>query len=245
MYRAESGLKAAAGPRPRASPAPRYGVAVRVLVVEDDDAIRSVVQRGLQAEGFDVDACGDGAEGLWKALDGGYAAIVLDLLLPGMNGYTVCERIRAEGIATPILVLTAKAGEFDQIEMLDSGADDFLTKPVSIALIAARLRVLIRRSASMSSNLVERGELHYDLGTRTCTVTDRPVALTSREDQLLRRLLLANGACVSRQELLDDVWGAESGIDGSNVDIYLRRLREKLAPVTIDNVRGLGYRITA
>ena len=217
-------------------------------MVEDDDAIRSVVERGLRAEGFDVDACSDGAEGLWKALDGGYAAIVLDLLLPGVNGYIVCERIRAEGIATPILVLTAKAGEFDQIEMLDSGADDFLTKPVSIAVIAARLRVLIRRTASMSSNLIERGELHYDLGTRTCRVADQPVVLTSREDQLLRRLLrrllLANSACVTRQELLDDVWGADSGIDGSNVDIYLRRLREKLAPVTIDNVRGLGYRIT-
>ena len=243
MYGAESGLKPLA--TPSSSLRRRLGTVtpVRVLVVEDDDAIRSVVERGLRAEGFDVDACSDGAEGLWKALDGGYAAIVLDLLLPGMNGYTVCERLRAEGIATPILVLTAKAGEFDQIEMLDSGADDFLTKPVSIAVIAARLRVLIRRTASMSSNLVERGELHYDLGTRTCRVADQPVVLTSREDQLLRRLLLANGACVTRQELLDDVWGADSGIDGSNVDIYLRRLREKLAPVTIDNVRGLGYRI--
>jgi len=216
---------------------------VRVLVIEDDDAIRSVVQRGLQAEGFEVDTCDDGATGLWKALDGGYAAIVLDLLLPGMNGYTVCTKLREEGNATPILVLTAKSGEFDQIDLLDSGADDFLTKPASIAVIAARLRVLIRRSAALSSNTVLRGDLHYDLGSRECAVAGTAVALTSREDQLLRRLLLANGACVTRQELLDDVWGPDSGIDGSNLDIYLRRLREKLTPVAVENVRGLGYRI--
>jgi len=218
---------------------------VRVLVIEDDDAIRSVVERGLRAEGFEVDTCGDGAAGLWKALEGGYAAIVLDLLLPGMNGYTVCERLRSEGDTTPILVLTAKSGEFDQIDLLDSGADDFLTKPASIAVIAARLRVLVRRNSALASNLILRGELHYDLGLRECTVGERAVALTSREDQLLRRLLLANGACVTRQELLGDVWGPESGIDGSNLDIYLRRLREKLAPVPVENVRGLGYRIGA
>lgn len=219
--------------------------AVRILLIEDDDAIRSVVERGLKAEGFEVDACADGSAGLWKALEGGYAAIVLDLLLPGMNGYAVCERLRAEGNATPILVLTAKSGEFDQIDMLDSGADDFLTKPASIAVIAARLRVLIRRSAAMASNAIVRGNLSYDLGMRECSVAEVHVALTSREDQLLRRLLLANGACVTRQELLDDVWGPNSGIDASNLDIYLRRLREKLAPVPVENVRGLGYRIGA
>jgi two-component system, OmpR family, response regulator len=217
--------------------------AVRVLVIEDDDAIRSVLQRGLQAEGFEVDTCADGGEGLWKALDGGYAAIVLDLLLPGMNGYTVCERLRSEGNATPILVLTAKSGEYDQIDLLDSGADDFLTKPASIAVIAARLRVLIRRTASLANNVMLRGALRYDMGLRRCTVAEQPVTLTSREDQLLRRLLLANGACVTRQELLDDVWGPDAGIDASNLDIYLRRLRDKLSPVAVENVRGLGYRI--
>jgi len=218
---------------------------VRVLVIEDDEAIRSVLERGLRAEGFEVDTCADGAEGLWRAIDGGYAAIVLDLLLPGMNGYTVCARLRAEGITTPVLVLTAKSGELDQIDLLDSGADDFLTKPASIALIAARIRVLVRRAAALPSNEIERGDLRYDLGTRACAVAGTDVVLTAREDQLLRRLLLANGACVSRQELLDDVWGANSGSDATNVDIYLRRLREKLAPVAIENVRGLGYRIGA
>jgi two-component system, OmpR family, response regulator len=192
-----------------------------------------VVERGLRAEGFAVDTCADGATGLWKAIDGGYAAIVLDLLLPGLNGYTVCERLRSEGDTTPILVLTAKTGEYDQIDLLDSGADDFLTKPVSIAVIAARLRVLIRRTSSLASNQIQHGDLHYDLGLRVCSV----------DGQLLRRLLLANGACVNRQELLDDVWGPDSGVDGSNLDIYVRRLRDKLAPVTVDNVRGLGYRI--
>jgi DNA-binding response OmpR family regulator len=218
---------------------------VRVLVIEDEEAISSVLERGLRAEGFEVDSCADGGAGLWKALEGGYAAIVLDLLLPGMNGYTVCARLRQEGDTTPILVLTAKSGEFDQIDLLDSGADDFLTKPASIAVIAARLRVLLRRSSAMASNVIVRGDLQYDLGARSCTVADAPVTLTSREDQLLRCLLLANGACVSCQELLDHVWGPDAGIDGSNLDIYLRRLREKLAPVTVENVRGVGYRISA
>ena len=109
-------------------------------MIEDDEAIRSVVERGLQAEGFDVDACVDGPSGLWKALEGGHAAIVLDLLLPGLSGYKVCEQLRSEGVTAPILVLSAKSGEYDQIDLLDSGADDFLTKPASIALISARLR---------------------------------------------------------------------------------------------------------
>jgi two-component system OmpR family response regulator len=217
---------------------------MRVLVIEDDEAIRSVLDRGLQAEGFDVDLCDEGPTGLWKALEGGYAAIVLDLLLPGLSGYRVCEKLRDEGVTTPILVLSAKSGEYDQIDLLDSGADDFLTKPASIALISARLRALIRRDATISSNLIGRGALHYDLATRSCSVNGSAVALTNREDQLLRQLLLANGACMSRQELLDDVWGTGSGTDASIVDIYLRKLRAKLDPVEVENVRGLGYRIT-
>jgi DNA-binding response OmpR family regulator len=215
------------------------------LVIEDDEAIRSVLQRGLRAEGFDVEACADGPSGLWRALDGGFAAIVLDLLLGGLSGYRVCEQLRAEGVTTPILVLTAKSGEYDQIDLLDAGADDFLTKPASIAVVAARLRALIRRAASLSTNVVERGRLRYDIATRTCTVDDASVTLTHREDQLLRQLLLANGGCVSRQELLDDVWGSDSGTDASIVDIYLRKLRTKLSPVEVENVRGLGYRIAA
>lgn len=217
---------------------------MRVLVIEDDEAIRSVLQRGLRAEGFDVDTCDDGPSGLWKGLEGGYAAIVLDLLLPGANGYRVCEQLRAEGTTTPILVLSAKSGEYDQIDLLDLGADDFLTKPASVALIAARLRALIRRGAAITSNVIGRGAVRYDMGMRTCLVKGIEVPLTNREDQLLRQLLLANGACVSRQELFDHVWGAESGTDASIVDIYLRRLRAKLHPVEVENVRGLGYRIT-
>lgn len=218
---------------------------VRVLVIEDDEAIRSVLERGLRAEGFDVDTCADGATGLWKGLDGGYAAIVLDLLLPGRNGYLVCEGLRAEGVTTPILVLTAKSGELDQIDVLDAGADDFLTKPASIAVIAARLRALVRRGAALASNRIERGRLSYDLATRVCHVGGTEVRLTNREDQLLRRLLLTTEGCVTRQELLDDVWGADADVDATNLDIYIRRLRAKLDPVPVENVRGLGYRIPA
>ncbi|MFN8022503.1 MAG: response regulator transcription factor [Acidimicrobiales bacterium] len=216
---------------------------MRVLVIEDDEAIRSVLERGLRAEGFEVDACADGSTGLTRALDRSHAAIVLDLLLPGLTGYKVCEHLRAEGVDTPILVLSAKSGEYDQIDLLDAGADDFLTKPASIELVAARLRALVRRGARAASNTVVRGPLSYDLGSRTCELAGAPVALTMREDQMLRRLLLANGACATRQELLDDVWGVDSGTDATIVDIYLRKLRTKLAPVEIENVRGVGYRI--
>lgn len=233
--------RGAAALRPR--PAIGTVTSVRVLVIEDDDAIRSVLERGLRAEGFGVDSCADGATGLWKALDGGYAAIVLDLLLPGRNGYEVCDRLRAEGLTTPILVLTAKSGEYDQIDVLDAGADDFLTKPASIAVIAARLRVLMRRGASLASNRIVRGVLAYDLATRVCHVADTEIRLTNREDQLLRRLLLTSDGCVTRQELLDDVWGADADVDASNLDIYIRRLRAKLDPVAVENVRGIGYRI--
>jgi two-component system, OmpR family, response regulator len=216
---------------------------VRILVIEDDDDIRNVLDRGLRGEGFDVDVCADGEDGMWKAMDPAYSAIVMDLLLPGRNGYAICDHLRAEGITTPILILTAKSGEFDQIDLLDAGADDFLTKPVSIAVIAARLRALLRRRVSIGSNRIVRGVLDYDLSTRACRVEGRDVQLTSREDQLLQCLLFNGDGLVSRHELLDAVWGSESDVDATNLDIYLRRLRDKLAPKTIDNVRGLGYRI--
>lgn len=223
---------------------PRTVSVMRLLVVEDDDAIRSVLRRGLVAEGFEVDTCADGSTGFDLAIDGGYQAIVLDLLLPGLNGYAVCERLRESGVLTPILVLTAKVGEYDQIDLLDAGADDFVTKPVSIAVLAARLRVLLRRtSGTQADNLLCRGELRYDLGVRRCIVADVPVSLSPREDQLLRCLLLAGGACRTRQELLDEVWGPNTGVDPTNLDVVVRRLREKLTPVAVENVRGHGYRI--
>jgi DNA-binding response OmpR family regulator len=218
---------------------------VRVLVIDDDAAIRSVLERGLGAEGFEVDSCADGPTGLWKAIEGSYKAVVLDLLLPGTSGYSVCEQLRAEGLTMPILVLTAKSGDLDQIDLLDAGADDFLTKPVAIAVLAARLRVLIRRGSSMAHNQIARGALTYDLGTRQCAVGQTPVVLTNREEQLLRHLLLAEGRCLRRDELLDDIWGVDSGVDPSILDIYVRRLRAKLQPCEVENVRGFGYRIVA
>jgi DNA-binding response OmpR family regulator len=216
---------------------------VRVLVIEDDEAISSVLNRGLTAAGFSVDSSSDGPTGLWRALEGQYSAIVLDLLLPGKSGYWVCEQLRGEGLTTPVLVLTAKSGEFDQIDLLDAGADDFLTKPASIALIVARLRSLIRRSAAITSNQMVRGPLSYNLGSRKCSVNGIEVLLTRREDQLLRCLLLADGACVTRRELLDDIWGVDSETDASIVDIYVRKLRSKLHPCPVENVRTLGYRV--
>ena len=218
---------------------------MRILVIEDDPAIRSVLERGLRSEGFEVDTADDGPQGLWRALDGVYQAIVLDLLLPGKSGYWVCEQIRAEGLDTPILVLTAKSGELDEIDLLDLGADDFLTKPASLAVIAARLRVLLRRASSSADNVVRRGDLTYDLRRRHCTVQGQPVSLTHREDQLLRRLFIEEHGCVTRQELLSDVWGGDADVDPTIVDVYLRKLRAKIAPCVIENIRGVGFRISA
>lgn len=155
----------------------------------------------------------------------------------------VWDAIRSEGVTTPILVLTAKSGDLDQTDLLDAGADDFLVKPVSLELIAARLRAIIRRKSELSNNVFTRNELTYDLASRRCTVTDKGIHLTKREDQVLRRLLIANSGYVTREELLADVWGSDNVTDDSIVDIYLRRLRDKLAPVPIQNLRGLGYRV--
>lgn len=218
---------------------------MRILVIEDDDAVRDVLDRGLRAEGFDVDLAPDGEQGLWQAIEGEHAAIVLDLLLPGINGYEVCAKLRAEAINTPILVLSAKSGEYDQVDLLDLGADDYLTKPASIAVLAARLRAIIRRRAMVPTDRIERGALRYDFSSRTCQVCGVPVTLTSREGQLLEQLLLAGEGFVTRHELLDRVWGAAVSRDPSNVDIYLRRLRAKVAPVVVENVRGVGFRIAS
>lgn len=218
---------------------------MRILVVEDEAALQAQVKRDLEAQGYTVDATADGKEGLYLASEYPFDAAVVDIGLPGLSGLEVIRRLRSKGSKLPILVLTARGQWQDKVEGLEAGADDYLTKPAGLALIAARLRVLIRRSAALATNEIERGPLRYDLTARRAEVHGRPVHLTGREDQLLRRLLLANGMCRNRRELLEEVWGPASGADGSLVDIYLRRLRAKLAPVEIENVRGVGYRIAA
>jgi two-component system, OmpR family, response regulator len=221
--------------------------AVRVLVVEDEERLAAAIARGLVAEGFDVDLAHDGLDGLWRARELRYAAIVLDILLPGMNGYRVCQTLRDEGISTPILMLTAKNGEYDIADALDTGADDFLSKPFSFVVLVARLRALARRGDRPLRQSLVVGDLVLDSTTRECHRGDTPVALTGRELALLEALLRHAPHVATKASLLDDVWGAEFHGDPNIVEVYVRRLRDRIdrpfGRSSLRTVRGAGYQL--
>jgi two-component system OmpR family response regulator len=220
-----------------------------VLVVEDEVHLGETLVRGLQAEGFDVELVHDGAEGLWRARERPYAAVVLDILLPGMNGYEVCRTLRAEGVWTPVLMLTAKSGEYDEAEALDIGADDFLSKPFSFVVLVARLRALARRGAAPRPPVMTVGDLVLDPAARTCHRGDVPVPLTPRELALLAALLRRPGEVVPKRELLREVWGDDFDGDANVVEVYMGYLRRKVdGPFqrrSLQTVRGAGYRVMA
>ena len=218
---------------------------VRVLVVDDEVRLADAVARGLAAEGFDVDVAHDGLDGLWRAREQDYAAIVLDLLLPGMNGYAVCRTLRDEGVWTPILMLTAKSGEYDEAEALDTGADDFLSKPFSFVVLVARLRALARRGSVPRPASIVVGALVVDPGTRSASLDGRPLEFTPREFSLLEALAQRAPRLATKAELLDDVWGADRDVDPNVVEVYVGYLRRKLEaggePRLIHTVTGVGY----
>ncbi len=222
---------------------------VRVLVVDDEVQLAEAVARGLRAEDFEVDLAHDGVDGLWRATEGSYAAIVLDVLLPGMNGFAVCRELRTRGVTTPILMLTAKQGEHDEAEGLDLGADDFLRKPFSFVVLVARLRALVRRGAgAVSANgALAIGDLCVDPARRTCTRGGAEVRLTSRELDLLVALARRGGGVASKRELLAEVWGFDFDGDDNVVEVYVRYLRQKVdrpfGRQSIETVRTLGYRL--
>ena len=217
---------------------------VRVLVVDDEVRLAEAVRRGLIAEGHSVDISHDGLDGLWKAREGSFDAIVLDLLLPGMNGFQVCDTLRAEGDRTPILILTAKQGEYDEAEALDTGADDYLSKPFSFVVLLARLRALSRRASGgpVGAVLTHSG-LEVDVRRRTCLVDGVLVPLSRREFDLLERLLREPGTVVGKDELLDAVWGVDEARDPNLVEVYVSYLRRKIGRERIETVRGIGYRM--
>lgn len=220
---------------------------VRLLIVEDEVHLAETLDRGLTAEGFDCDVVHDGAEGLWQANSGAYAAIILDLLLPTMNGYTVARRLREENDWTPILILTAKEGEYDLVDALDCGADDFLSKPFSFVVLTARLRALIRRGHVAKPATLTTGGLCLDPFSALCTVDDTPIQLTSREASVLGVLMRRHPGAVARHEILTEVWGSDFNGDPNIVDQYISHLRRKLtladASVQVTNVRSVGFRI--
>ncbi len=220
---------------------------MRVLVVEDEKRLAAALRSGLEADGFAVDVSLDGSDGLWMAREHSYDAIVLDILLPGINGYRLCETLREERNWTPILMLTAKDGELDEVEALDTGADDFLTKPFSHAVLVARLRALFRRGARERPVVLEAGDLRLDPASKRVWRGDRELELTARECALLEFLLRHKGDVVAKREILAHVWDYDFEGDQNIVEVYVRHLRNKLdrpfGRNAIETLRGSGYRL--
>ena len=221
---------------------------MRILVVEDEALIARTLRAGLEADGYTVDVAERGDDGLWMATENDYDAIILDIMLPGMNGYVVLRELRARGKTTPVMMLTAKDGEHDQAEGLDTGADDYVTKPFSFVVLLARLRALIRRGPTERPAVLTAGDLVLDPANRACRRGDDEIDLTPREFSLLRYLMHRAGEPVSKQELLDHVW-ADHALEPNVVQVYIGYLRRKIdepyGRTAIETVRGYGYRLAA
>jgi DNA-binding response OmpR family regulator len=222
---------------------------VRILLVEDERALAETVRRGLTNEGFVVDVAYDGVSGLWAATENPYDVILLDLMLPLKNGYDVLRELRERLVWTPVLMLTAKDGEYDQTDAFDLGADDYLTKPFSFIVLVARIRALVRRGAPERPVILTVGTLTLDPGSRRVRRNGTVIDLTAREYGLLHYLMRSHGQVVSKSQILDNVW--DPGFEGGDnvVEVYIGYLRRKIdAPfglLTLTTVRGMGYMLSA
>ncbi|MFF3269667.1 response regulator transcription factor [Streptomyces chrestomyceticus] len=218
---------------------------MRLLIVEDEKRLALSLAKGLTAEGYAVDVVHDGLEGLHRAGEGAYDLIVLDIMLPGMNGYRVCGALRAAGNDVPILMLTAKDGEYDEAEGLDTGADDYLTKPFSYVVLVARIKALLRRRGRTALPVLRVGELSIDQGARRVERGGEEVVLTTKEFAVLEQLALRAGDVVSKAEILEHVWDFAYEGDDNIVEVYVSALRRKLGAAAIATVRGAGYRLVS
>jgi two-component system OmpR family response regulator len=220
---------------------------MRILVVEDEKRIVSYLSRNLEAEGFTVDTALDGNTALEKILSHHYDVITLDIMLPGMNGYAVCRELRMAGITTPVLMLTAKDGEFDEADALDIGADDFLRKPFSMVVLVARLRALLRRGEVVRGETLRVADLALSPAQKTVERAGEEISLTPREFGLLEYLMHNKGIALSKQRLLEHVWGLDFAPDENVVEVYIGYLRKKIdepfGTALIKTVRGVGYKI--
>jgi two-component system OmpR family response regulator len=220
---------------------------VRVLIVEDEVKLAGLIRRGLRDDGMAADVAVKGEDALWMAGATAYDAIVLDVLLPGIDGFEVCRRLRADGVASPVLMLTARDAVDDRVHGLDTGADDYLTKPFSFAELAARLRALSRRGPIERPPVLQAGDLHLDPSTRRVWRGETDIGLSAREFALLETLLRHPGQVLDRLQLLDHVWDGEYENRSNVVDVYIRYLREKVdrpfGVQSIETVRGAGYRL--
>lgn len=219
-----------------------------MLIVDDEERFARALGRGLGAEGYTVTLAHDGPTGESLALRGEFDVIVLDIMLPGRNGYEVCANLRAAGLVTPILMLTAKDGELDEAEALDTGADDYLTKPFHFVVLLARLRALLRRARTDSRTELRVGPLVVLPAEHRCFVSGEEVALTAREFAILTHLAGRAGQVVSKPELIDEVWDFAETPEVNVVEVHVSSLRRKLAAhpggeEVIETVRGAGYRL--
>ncbi|MEY2569406.1 MAG: hypothetical protein QOE35_3935 [Actinomycetota bacterium] len=216
-------------------------------MVEDDNHLAAAVSRGLRADGFAVDVAVDGDEGLWRAREGVYDAIVLDIMLPKVNGFQLCRTLREGEDWTPILMLTAKDGELDEAEALDTGADDFLSKPFSYVVLLARLRALLRRGGHERPAVLQAGDLTLDPAGHRVRRAGEAIALSPRQFSLLEFLMRRAGDAVSKQEILEHVWDFAFEGDPNIVEVYVRQLRRKIdTPFgrnAIETIRLVGYRL--
>jgi two-component system OmpR family response regulator len=222
---------------------------VRVLIVEDEAKMADVIRRGLADDGLAADVAQRGEDALWMAGATDYDAIVLDVLLPGIDGFDVCRRLRADGVRAPVLMLTARDAVEDRVRGLDTGADDYLTKPFSLAELAARLRALARRGPIERLPVLAAGDLRLDPAARRVWRGRAEIALSAREFALLETLMRHPGQVLDRLQLLDHVWDGEYENRSNVIDVYIRYLREKVdrpfGAASIETVRGAGYRLRA
>ncbi|HEV2086725.1 MAG TPA: response regulator transcription factor [Cryptosporangiaceae bacterium] len=225
----------------------RREIRVRLLVVEDEVRLAAALRRGLQSEGFAVDVAHDGVSGLERARAGEYDAVVLDVMLPKLSGYRVVQALRADRNWVPVLMLSAKDGEYDQADGLDVGADDYLTKPFSYVVLLARLRALLRRGAPERPAVLAAGDLTLDPASRRVARAGTEIALTTREFALLEYLIRRPGEVVGKAELLEHVWDVFDAGEANVVEVYVGYLRRKIdSPFgrrALTTVRGAGYRL--
>jgi two-component system OmpR family response regulator len=220
---------------------------MRFLVVEDETKMAALLRRGLEEEGYAVDIASTGTEGLWAATENPYDAILLDVMLPELDGFEVCRQLRARGRWAPVLMLTARDDVRDRVQGLDAGADDYLVKPFSFSELLARLRALIRRGARERPAVLSVSDLALDPATRRVNRGGTEIALTAREFALLEMFLRHPGEVLSRTRILEHVWDFAFDGDSNVVDVYVRYLREKVdrpfGRDSIETIRGMGYRL--
>jgi DNA-binding response OmpR family regulator len=218
-----------------------YNSPMRILVIEDEHRIAEALKKGLEQERYAVDLAYTGSDGYELAASEDYDLIVMDLMLPEMDGNTICAKLRKENIHTPIIMLTAKSQVGDKVAGLDSGADDYLTKPFAFEELLSRIRALLRRPKGETSNELQQGPIVMNLTTFAVTLSGNPIVLSSKEYSLLEYLLRHKNMIISKDQIIAHVWDYESNILPNTVEVYIKKLRAK--GIIIETVRGFGYRL--